>query len=224
VVTLARKAKAAPAEVAPSVVWSNRIVGYGEEDPNKLISNDKNWRRHPDAQKEALSGILRDVGIVQNVIVNRRSGKVMDGHARIELAIGEKQDKIPVTYVDLTEEEEARVLASFDTLGLMAQPDPDALTALISGIELGSDPLSAFIGSLSEGAAKAQLSEVTDSTREPGWDGISGLANDQIKILIVVKELLIVEKAIGLTGEKNRGRALAKICQSFLDRAGIGLA
>jgi hypothetical protein len=52
--------------------WRNRIVGHGEEDPEQLLANPKNWRIHPKAQQDALAGVLAQVGWVQDVIVNQR--------------------------------------------------------------------------------------------------------------------------------------------------------
>ena len=91
-------AKDGQSSVSP---WANRIVGYGEEAPEQLLANDKNWRIHPKGQQDALAGVLAKVGIVQNVIVNQRSGKCVDGHLRIEMAISQGQPKVPVT-VDLS--------------------------------------------------------------------------------------------------------------------------
>lgn len=31
--------------------WENRIVGSGEEDPQTLIANERNWRTHPPDQR-----------------------------------------------------------------------------------------------------------------------------------------------------------------------------
>jgi hypothetical protein len=59
--------------------WKNRIVGYSDEPPDQLLANPKNWRTHPGSQADALRGVLADVGIVQNVIANRRSGHLVDG-------------------------------------------------------------------------------------------------------------------------------------------------
>jgi hypothetical protein len=67
--------------------WRNRIVGSGEADPAQLVANPLNWRGHPRNQTLALAGSLDTVGWVQSVLVNRRSGYVVDGHARVELAI-----------------------------------------------------------------------------------------------------------------------------------------
>src|SRR4051812_42820956 len=69
--------------------WQIRILGYGLEDPEQLLANDKNFRIHPAAQQKAMSALLRTVGIVQNIIVNQRTQKVIDGHMRIQLAISE---------------------------------------------------------------------------------------------------------------------------------------
>ncbi len=73
----------APPTAAP---WTSRIVGSGEEAPDQLLANPANWRIHPKAQQEALAGVLDQVGWVQQVLVNRRTGHVVDGHLRVALA------------------------------------------------------------------------------------------------------------------------------------------
>jgi DNA modification methylase len=119
-----------------SAVWKNRIVGYGEEPPDQLLANEKNWRIHPKTQQEALKGALSKVGIVQNVIVNRRSGKMIDGHLRVQMAISENQPTVPITYVDLSDEEEALVLATIDPVTGLAGTDQELLDSLITDIRL----------------------------------------------------------------------------------------
>lgn len=63
---------------AAPVAWRNRIVGEGMEDADQLLANPRNWRIHPKAQQDALEGVLREVGWVQRVIVNQRTGFVVD--------------------------------------------------------------------------------------------------------------------------------------------------
>src|SRR6266705_1108793 len=104
--------------------WRNRIVGHGEEDPEQLLANPRNWRIHPKAQQDALAGVLAQVGWVQDVIVNQRSGFVVDGHARVAIAIS-AGERVPVVYVDLSDEEEALILATIDPLSAMAVTDSD---------------------------------------------------------------------------------------------------
>lgn len=111
--------------------WRNRIVGEGEESPDQLLSNPRNWRIHPHEQEKALSGVLNTVGVVQRVIVNQGTGFVIDGHLRIAIGIREGEPRIPVEYVDLSDEEEAVVLATFDPLGEKAGTDRQKLAELL---------------------------------------------------------------------------------------------
>jgi hypothetical protein len=129
-----RKANSAPV-VAP-VIWQNRITRYGEKAPDQLLANDKNWRTHPQAQQDALEGALCKVGIVQNVVVNERSGKMIDGHLRVQMAISSGQPTVPITYVDLSEEEEALILATIDPVTGLAGTDQKLLDSLITEIRL----------------------------------------------------------------------------------------
>jgi hypothetical protein len=103
-----------------ATTWQNRIVGHGLEKPDELLANPRNWRIHPKAQQDALGGLLDKVGWVQDVIVNQRTGHVVDGHLRVSLSISRQEPEIPVVYVDLSPEEEALVLASLDPLAAMA--------------------------------------------------------------------------------------------------------
>ena len=94
--------------------WRNRIVGTGEEKPDALLANPRNWRIHPKLQREAMAGVLDQVGWIQNVMVNRRTGFLVDGHLRVDLAMERGEASIPVVYVDLTEEEEGLALAALE--------------------------------------------------------------------------------------------------------------
>ncbi len=128
--------------------WRNRIVGYGEEAPDQLVANPRNWRIHPTGQQEALLGVLREVGIVQDVLVNRASGFVVDGHLRVMLALREGQATIPVKYVELTPEEEALVLATFDPLAALAGMDKEQLAALLQEVETGDAAVQQLLNDL----------------------------------------------------------------------------
>ena len=136
-----------PAAAAPTTAWRNRITGSGEEAPDQLLANPANWRIHPKAQQDALAGALDQVGWVQNVIVNNRTGHLVDGHLRAELAIGRGEASIPVVYVDLSEEEEALVLASIDPLAGMAVTDNEKLAELLAEVSFDSKALDAAMRS-----------------------------------------------------------------------------
>jgi DNA modification methylase len=142
----------AKAKSISSVPWRNRIVGYGEEDATKLLANPKNWRIHPKNQQAALEGSLDKIGWIQNCVVNRSTGFVIDGHARVALAIS-RNEKVPCLYVELTPQEEALAIATLDSITALARTDQDILDSLVMdlrGFELDlGDGLEDLLESLS---------------------------------------------------------------------------
>ena len=126
-------------------MFRSRIVGEGELRPSELLDNPRNWRKHPTAQLEALRGLLTEVGWVQRVIVNRETGHIVDGHARVELARERKEPTVPVLYVALTPEEEGLVLAALDPIGGMAETDQAALDAILEGLESNDSALNELL-------------------------------------------------------------------------------
>lgn len=150
------------------MTWENRIVGYGESAPDDLLANPDNWRVHPKNQQDAMAGALDQIGWVAPVIVNQRTGFVVDGHLRVAMAISEGADMVPVAYVDLSAEEEAVVLATFDPLTAMAVTDEQLLSSLMEGITFDTAALSAAVDAVLqiepidplESAEPAQVSEM----------------------------------------------------------------
>lgn len=138
-----------------SVAWRNRIAGYGDEAPDQLLANPKNWRRHPKHQQDALQGVLEEVGWLQDVIVNRTTGRLIDGHLRVELALRHNAASVPVKYVDLTEEEENLALATFDPLSALAFTDGAQLAQLLEEVSTESDAVHALLDDLAAEAAEA---------------------------------------------------------------------
>lgn len=130
--------------------WRNRIVGEGMADPDDLLDNPANFRRHGDSQRLAMDGALTELGWIQRVIVNRTTGRIIDGHLRAELARREGQ-QVPVLYVDLTEDEERVALATVDPIAAMAETDQTALDELLDSIEVTDPALEAMLDELRAG-------------------------------------------------------------------------
>jgi len=147
--TINTKPKGLSAPVAPPP-WKNRIVGSGEERPDQLLSNPANWRVHPKNQQAALAGSLDTVGWVQQVLVNKGTGYVVDGHARVALALDRNEETVPVLYVELSEDEERTVLATFDPIGAMATADKARLEALLTDLMPADAGLQALLDDLAE--------------------------------------------------------------------------
>ena len=128
--------------------WKNRIVGHGEEDPTQLLANPRNWRIHPKAQQAALTGVLDEVGWVAEVIVNRTTGHVVDGHLRVGIALSRNETTIPVRYVELSEDEEALVLATIDPISAMASVDKEQLARLLHEVNTGAPAVTEMLAQL----------------------------------------------------------------------------
>jgi DNA modification methylase len=148
---------------AAAAPWRSRIVGSGSEAPDQLLANPRNWRRHPSAQREALRGSLDTVGWVQQVIVNRVTGHLVDGHARVEEALTRGESQVPVVYVELSEGEEALVLATLDPIGAMAIPEQSVLDELLDGLLVDDEGLAALLLNLRGDLPKAGLSDADDA-------------------------------------------------------------
>ena len=128
--------------------WRNRIVGTGEEAPDQLLANPANWRIHPKPQQDALGDALDDIGWIQQVVVNRQSGHLIDGHLRVSLAMRNNEPTVPVLYVDLDEREEALALATLDPIAAMAAADKQKLDELLREVDTGSAALQEVLSQL----------------------------------------------------------------------------
>jgi len=122
-------------------MWDNRIIGYSQEPPDQLLAHYANTNNHTPEQREALKALLEDVGIVKNVIVNDRTGRMLDGHLRCEEAITANQETIPVTHVDLSEEEETKIILFLDPIARLAYPHQENIELLLETVELDCEPL-----------------------------------------------------------------------------------
>ncbi len=143
----------------------NRIVGIGAEDPEQLLANPGNFRGHPIRQRDALLALLDEVGFVAPVIVNRTTGHLVDGHLRVELALSRDEKAIPVSYVELSEEEERLVLATYDPVGDLAYADSARLRELLDGVTSGEAAVMQLLSSVATEAGV--LDAVVNPTSKP---------------------------------------------------------
>jgi len=126
-----------------------RITGFEQKPASAFKFNPLNFRRHGDAQRDALRTMLGDVGWVQGVIENKRTGNLIDGHARIEEALrDDPKQKVPYLVVDLSPAEEKAVLATLDPIGAMAEVDQATLDLLYRETILGMPGLEQLLTAL----------------------------------------------------------------------------
>jgi len=105
-------------------MWRNRIIGSGEAQPSSLAANPYAYRIHPPYQHEAVLAAISELGWLSPVVLNDRTGRLIDGHLRTIVALGHAQsEKIPVVYVDLSADEERQALNLIDPISALARID-----------------------------------------------------------------------------------------------------
>jgi hypothetical protein len=134
------------------ITWRNRIIESGTAAPETLVPNPENYRIHGEQQQKAMAGALAEVGWVQPVTVNRVTGRLVDGHMRVAMAIRRGESEIPVNYVELTEREERIALATIDPLGDLATQGDTELRALISSVTVEDQDLADLLASMAHDA------------------------------------------------------------------------
>ena len=104
-------------------------------DPRVLTPNNKNPRKHPKRQKDAYRAFVATLSDSNKVLAfpiwNKRTGNLVDGHMRTEIAIEDGETAILVRVIDCSPEEESRILQYFDTVGDLANIDRDAYRTLL---------------------------------------------------------------------------------------------
>ena len=106
-----------------------------------LQPHPKNWRTHPQAQQDALRGILAEVGYADALLARELpdgSLELIDGHLRAEIT---PEMEVPVLIVDLDGQEAAKLLALHDPLACLAESDNDVLADLLAEVETESEAI-----------------------------------------------------------------------------------
>jgi hypothetical protein len=135
-----------------------------------LLDHDGNPRRHPQAQRDALRGVLEQVGVAGALTAyhsQRNGGKLtlIDGHLR-------KQDfdlDWPTLILDVDDAEADLLLATHDPLAALAEYDRDKLGALLQQVQAQHDAVAQMLAGLAEqnGAAAAAAQQQSRAATLP---------------------------------------------------------
>lgn len=210
--------------------WQNRIVGYDNVPPDQLLANPMNFRVHPKRQQDALNGSLNELGWLQDIIVNRVTDHVLDGHLRVQLALRNAEPTVPVKYVEISEDEERLALAIFDPITYMAETDAAQLDALLQQVNTGEAALQAVLSELAEGVTLPDAGEwgdafgkLPDEDRAPFQQMTFTLHDTQAE---QVKRAIAAAGKLGDFADSpnanSHGNALAFMAELFLTEHGDG--
>ena len=135
----------------------------------ELRPNPRNWRTHPQAQQDALRGLLAEIGYADALLARELADgslELIDGHLRAETT---PEVEVPVLVVDLNDDEAAKLLALHDPLAEMAGADERLLRELVDGIETQSAAVQAALDGLLSTAAPT-LEDDSDAGSRPEVD------------------------------------------------------
>jgi DNA modification methylase len=133
-----------------------------------LVASPNNWREHPKAQRDALVGLLNEIGYADaalaRLLPDGRLG-VVDGHLRQSL---DPDQEIPVLVLDLTEEEADKLMLTLDPLAAMAEANQEALGKLLQEIETSNPAVQAMLDNLAvEYKINIEVEGLTDPDEIP---------------------------------------------------------
>ena len=107
-----------------------KMVPIGE-----IIPNPKNPNKHPKDQIERLSKIVDFQGFRQPLIVSNRSGFIVSGHGRLEMAKEKGVKDLPVMYQDYdSEAQEYADMVSDNEISRWSTPDLGMINAEMIGL------------------------------------------------------------------------------------------
>ena len=114
----------------------------------ELRPNPRNWRTHPERQRDALRGILAEIGYADALLARELpdgSLELVDGHLRAETT---PEQEVPVLVLDLSEQEAAKLLVLLDPLAGMAETDSDVLAQLVAEVETDNEAIERLLQDL----------------------------------------------------------------------------
>ncbi len=126
----------------------NRIKEFTRVLAKDLVPNPKNWRTHPDNQRNALKGILAEIGYADALLTRRLEDgrlQLIDGHLRAETT---PDQEVPVLILDLDEKEADKLLTLLDPLAAMAGTDENLLKELTDNLETQNEAIQKMINSM----------------------------------------------------------------------------
>lgn len=137
----------------------DRIKELRRVPASELRPNPRNWRTHSDAQRDALQGILAEVGYAGALLARELADgslELIDGHLRAEAT---PDMPVPVLVLDVSEDEAKLILATHDPLAGMAGVAAETLESLLAEVHTDSPAVQAMWDELTAAADELPADE-----------------------------------------------------------------
>jgi len=152
----------------------DRIRSLRRVKASTLMANPKNFRRHPDSQRNRLRAILSEVGYADALLAREETDGslvLIDGHLRAEIT---PDQRVPVLVLDVSEAEADKLLATLDSVSQMAEVDKSKLSDLLRQIEFEEADLKRLADQIAP--------KVIDEEQAPGEEEDGGTETDGMNL------------------------------------------
>lgn len=180
----------------------DRIKELRRVPADQLRPNPQNWRTHSEAQRNALQGVLAQVGYAGALLARELADgslELIDGHLRAETT---PDMTVPVLVLDVNEEEAKLILATHDPLAGMAGTATETLESLLAQIETDNPAIQAMWDELT---APADSLDDSESEKPPKEVAIGSLFQVVIECAGEAEQQSLFER---LTAEGLKCRVL----------------
>lgn len=150
----------------------DRIKDFRRVKASTLRPSPHNWRVHNESQRDALRGVLAEIGYAEALVCRELEGgglELIDGHMR---AAETPDEMVPVLVLDVTEDEAATLIATLDPIGAMADVNSDALRGLLANREPEDANLKNLLTQLSASLGSGDGGRDRD---EKGGESVDGM-------------------------------------------------
>ena len=155
-----------PCREGTTRVRGDRIKELRRVRAAELRPNPKNWRTHPPRQREALRGLLAEVGYADALLARELpdgSLELIDGHLR---ATTTPEAMVPVLVLDVSAAEADKLLASLDPLAALAGRDEELLERLLAAVQTEDAALRSVLEELRDGPVDVDSGVAAGAERE----------------------------------------------------------
>ncbi|HEX3658639.1 MAG TPA: hypothetical protein VHV55_22800 [Pirellulales bacterium] len=128
----------------------DRIREFRRVKAGLLRPSSKNWRAHPSRQRDAMLGVLAEIGYADALLVRPLDDgtlELIDGHLRAELT---PEMEVPVLVLDVSAAEADKLLALHDPLAAMAETNFAALSDLVAQVDTENAAVQRLLDKLAE--------------------------------------------------------------------------
>lgn len=159
-----------------AIAIRDRVKELRRVKASELQANPKNWREHPTQQRDALRGILEEVGIAGALLARETEDgtlQLIDGHLRAE---DDPDIEWPVLVLDVNQDEADKLLLTHDPLSAMAETNKGLLDTLLKECAISNEAVNDMLTDLAKDAGCEWAAEpeiVEDEVPEPPAEPIT---------------------------------------------------